>query len=134
MIALARRLIRRLVGITNPVTADFSEGPVSKTEIQAAIDQHHHCGEGIRYQFKTAWAAFEPRWSTRSRRYIVAIDVLSEAQSGSSRIHIVAHARTTRADLLRLVDDALEDHLASGCSFSAVATPAMVSVPHARQS
>ena len=101
---------------------------MSKTEIQTAIGQHHRCVEGIPYRFKVAWAAFEPR---RPRRYILAIEVLSEARVGSSRMHIVAHARTTRADLLRIVDDALEDHLATGF-FSAATTPAMVSVPRAR--
>ena len=101
---------------------------MSKTEIQAAIDQHNCCVEGIRYRFKVAWAAFEPR---RPRRYILAIEVLSEARVGSSKIHIVAHARTTRADLLRIVDDALEDHLATDF-FSAATTPAMVSVTRAR--
>lgn len=104
---------------------------MSKTEIQSAIDQHHRCVEGIRYQFKAAWAALEPRWP---RRYLLAIEVLSEAHIGSSRIHIVAHFRTTRADLLRLVDDALEDLLARGSSFSAATTPATVSVSSARRS
>ena len=95
---------------------------MSKTEIQVAIDQHHHCVEGMWYQFKVVWAELEPRWSTRSRRYLVAIDVLSEARVAASRIHIVAPARTTRADLLRLVDDALEEHL--GCERVANSAPA----------
>ena len=81
---------------------------MSKTEIQVAIDQHHHTVEGVRYQFKVVWAGSEPRWSSRSRQYLVAIEVLSEDRIGSSRIHIVADARTTRAELLRLVDEALE--------------------------
>lgn len=81
---------------------------MSKTEIPVAIDQHHHTVEGARYRFKVVWAGSEPRWSSRSRRYVVAIEVLSEDRIRSSTIHIVADARTTRAELLRLVDDALE--------------------------
>ena len=81
---------------------------MSKSEIQTAIDEHHQSAEGIRYQFKVVWAALEPRWSSRSRRYVVAIDVRSAVRIGSRTIHIMAHASTTRADLLRLVDDALE--------------------------
>ena len=81
---------------------------MSKTEIQMAIDEHHHYVEGIRYQCQVLWAALEPRWSSRSRRYLVAIDVRSEARLSSKTIHVPAHASTTRADLLRLVDDAVE--------------------------
>jgi hypothetical protein len=46
----------------------------------------------------------------------------------------VAHARMTRADLLRLVDDALDEHLARGCCSGAANTPAMVPAPRARKS
>jgi hypothetical protein len=81
---------------------------VSKTEIQMAVDQHHHDVEGVQYQFKVVWAGSEPRWSSRSRRYVVAIEVLAEDRIGSSPIHIVVGARTSRAELLRLVADALE--------------------------
>ena len=99
------------------------EQPVSKTEIQTAIDEHHQSVEGIRYQFKVVWAALEPRWSSRSRRYAVAIDVRSAARVGSRTIHIMARASTTRADLLRLVDDALE-HLVCESRDSAAGLPA----------
>ena len=81
---------------------------MSKTEIQVAIDQHHHSVERMDYQFKVVWAGSEPRWSNRSRRYVVAIEVRSEDRVDSSRINIVTPARTTREDLLGLVDDALE--------------------------
>jgi len=82
-----------------------------KTEIKTAIDHHSHCVRGVRHQFKLQWAALEPRWSSRSARYLLAIEVLSEAHSGSSTMHIVTRAGTNRTDLLRLVDDALEDYL-----------------------
>ena len=104
---------------------------MSKTEIETAIDEHCYCIEGIRHQFKLQWAAREPRWSASQGRYLLAIQVLSDAHAGSSTIHIVTHAGANRADLLRLVDDALEEHLARS---GAANTPAMVSVPRAQQS
>lgn len=81
---------------------------MSKNEIQVAINQHRHSVEGVGYQFKVVWAGLEPRWSGRPRRYAVAVEVLPDDRDGSSQIHVVAQASTTRADLLRLVDDALE--------------------------
>lgn len=82
-----------------------------KTEIKTAIDQHSHCVRGIRYQFKLQWAALEPRWSSRSARYLLAIEVFSEARLGSTTMHVVTRAGTNRADLLQLVDEALDDYL-----------------------
>ena len=84
---------------------------MSKSEFKTAIDHHSHCVGGVRHQFKLQWAALEPRWSSRSARYLLAIEVLSEAHSGSSTMHVVVRAGTNRTDLLRLVDDALEDYL-----------------------
>ena len=97
-----------------------------QAEIQAAIDGHSHQVEGIRHQFKLHWAALEPRWSSRSRRYLLEIEVRSDAL-GASTIHIVAHARTTSAELLRLVDDALEEHLTRGASSTLAAYTSEVS-------
>jgi len=100
---------------------------MSKTEIQMAIDQHHHYVEGIRYQFKVVWAALEPRWSSRSRRYLIAINVGSDASVGSRTTHIMAHASTSRADLLRLVDDAVEGLVRDNRDVAARQTPEMLS-------
>jgi hypothetical protein len=94
--------------------------------MQVAIDQHHHCVDGKRYQFKVVWAALEPRWSARSNRYLLAIEVLSQDQVGSSRIHFVAQARTNREDLLRLVDEALELQVRESPDGAAVHTPEML--------
>ena len=98
---------------------------MSKTEIQMAIDRHHHYVEGILYQFKVVGAALEPRWSSRSRRYLIEIDVRSDARVGSRTTHVLAHARTTRADLLRLVDDALEHLVCESRVIDAPQTPAV---------
>ena len=82
-----------------------------KTEISTAIDDHSHDVRGVRYRFRLEWAALEPRWSSRSARYLLAIEVLTDASSGSSTMHVVTRAGTNRTDLLRLVEDALEDYL-----------------------
>jgi hypothetical protein len=82
-----------------------------KTEIKTAIDHHSHWVRGIRHEFRLQWAALEPRWSSRAARYLLAIEVLPESRVGTSTMHVLTHARTNRADLLRLVDDALQDHL-----------------------
>jgi hypothetical protein len=89
-----------------------------KTAIQRTIDQHSHCVGEIRHQFRLQWAALEPRWSSSSRaaRYLLAIEVFSDSQSGSRMMHVITRAGTNRADLLRLVDDALEDLLENGYS------------------
>ena len=84
---------------------------MQKTEIRTAIDHHSHEVRGVRYNFRLQWAALEPRWSSRSARYLLAIEVLTDARSGSSTMHVVARAGTNRTDLIRLVEDALEDHL-----------------------
>ena len=84
-----------------------------KTEMKTAIDHHSHSVRGIRHEFRFQWAALEPRWSSRAARYLLAIEVLPESRTGPSTMHLVTRAGTTRADLLRLVDDALEEHLDS---------------------
>jgi hypothetical protein len=52
--------------------------------------------------------------------------VLSQDQVGSSRIHVVAQARTNREDLLRLVDEALELQVRESPDGAAVHTPEML--------
>jgi hypothetical protein len=82
-----------------------------KTEIRTAIEAHSHDVQGVRYRFRLQWAALEPRWSSRAARYLLTIEVLTDARSGSSTMHVVTRAGTNRTDLLQLVDDALEDYL-----------------------
>jgi hypothetical protein len=84
-----------------------------KTEIKTLIDDHSHDVRGVRYRFRLQGAALEPRWSSRSARYLLAIEVFTDARSGSSTIHVMTRAGTSRTDLLRLIEDALEDSLES---------------------
>jgi hypothetical protein len=96
-------------------------GRMLKTEIKSAIDQHSHYVGETRHQFRLQWAALEPRWSSRSARYLLAIEVVTD--SGSRLMHVLTRAGTTRADLLRLVDDALEDFLENNDSSTARGYP-----------
>jgi len=82
-----------------------------KTEIRTVIDRHSHDVGGVPYRFRLQWAALEPRWSSRSARYLLAIEVLSETRPGSSTMHVVTRVGTNRTDLVRLVGEALEDYL-----------------------
>ena len=82
-----------------------------KTEIGTVIGDHSHDVRGVRYRFRLQWAALEPRWSSRSARYLLAIEVLTDSGSGSSTMHVVTRAGTTRTELLRLIEAALEDYL-----------------------
>lgn len=93
--------------------APMARGSMLKTAIRTAIDDHSHDVQGVRYRFKLEWAALEPRWSSRSARYLLAIEVFTDARSGSSTIHVMTRAGTSRTDLLRLIEDALEDSLES---------------------
>jgi hypothetical protein len=82
-----------------------------KAEMKKAIDHHSHCVGGVRHEFRLRWAALEPRWSSRSARYLLAIEVISDDRPDSATMHVVTRAGTNRTDLLRLVNDALEDYL-----------------------
>jgi hypothetical protein len=85
-----------------------------KSNMQELIDHHDHAVHGIRYRFRFQWAALEPRWSSRGARYLLAIEVFADGDVSApcTTVHVVTRVETNPASLLRLVDDALEDHLA----------------------
>jgi hypothetical protein len=101
----------------------IAESSMSKAYIKTVIDHHCRYLRGIQHEFKLQWVALEPRWASRSITYLLAIEVLSETDAGvsSTTLYVVTRAGTTRADLLRLVDDALDEHLESGHRLSATA-------------
>jgi hypothetical protein len=82
-----------------------------KANMAAAVDHHSHMVRDVIYRFRLRWAALEPRWASRSTRYLLEIEVLSAAGAPCGTVHVVTHGTTTRVNLLRLVDDALEDQL-----------------------
>ena len=84
---------------------------MSKDTMAATVDHHIYRANGVSYRFRFRWAALEPRWSSRSARYLLEIEVQAEAGSAPTVIHVLAHAATSRANLLQLVNAALEEHL-----------------------
>ena len=84
-----------------------------KDEMKVAIAQHACSILGEAYAFRLQWAALEPRWASRAARYLLAIEVLPQAQSTvpPTTVHVVTRASVTRAQLLELVEAALRDHL-----------------------
>ena len=89
---------------------------MSKDTMAATVDHHSYNARGVSYRFRFRWAALEPRWSSRSARYLLEIEVRPDAGSPSAGspsgvIHVLTQAATSRADLLQLVDAALEEQL-----------------------
>ena len=85
---------------------------MTKVGIKAAIEQHSQGINGGLRQFKLQWIAVEPRWASREGRYLVAIEVLSDAAKECAHtVHVLVRAATTSEQLLRLVDDAVDEQL-----------------------
>ena len=83
---------------------------MTKAEIEKAIAQHARNVNGSRHRFRVAWTV-EPRW-TRARR-LLSIDVCPDrpATGPLTTVQVLIPVRTTREQLLRLVDDALDEFL-----------------------
>jgi len=86
---------------------------MSKANMKTVIEQHGRLVNGIPYRFRLQWAALEPRWSSRSARYLLAIEAFTDGEDRvpCATVHVVTGSATSPVDLLSLVDDALEDHL-----------------------
>lgn len=84
---------------------------MSKETMTATVDHHSHKVGGVVYRFRLRWAALEPRWSSRSARYLLEIEARPEQGVPCAIVHVMTHAATTRANLVRLVDAALEEQL-----------------------
>ena len=93
---------------------------MSKNTIAATVDHHSQTVAGVLYRFRLRWAALEPRWSSRSARYLLEIEVRPDGGAPCAIVHVMTHAATTRANLVRLVDAALEEQL--GCARPVSAT------------
>jgi hypothetical protein len=86
---------------------------MSKDTMAATVDHHSYTVGGVSYRFRLRWAALEPRWSSRSARYLLEIEVRAQAGPPCAIVHVMTHAATTRANLLRLVEAASEEQLGS---------------------
>ena len=87
---------------------------MSKDTMAATVGHHSHTVGGVLYGFRLRWAALEPRWSSRSARYLLEIEARPEAGGPCTIVHVMTHAATSRANLVRLVDAALEEQLGGG--------------------
>ena len=94
---------------------------MSKDTMAATVDHHSYSARGGSYRFRFRWAALEPRWSSRSARYLLEIEVRPEGGSPCAVIHVLTQAATSRAELLQRVDAALEEQLAGDRRIGATA-------------
>ena len=79
--------------------------------MQVVIGQHARNVNGDPHRFRVEWIALEPRGSRT--RCLLSIDVCPERPRTGlwATVQILTSARTTREQLLSLVDDALDDFL-----------------------
>ena len=79
--------------------------------MQVVIGQHVRNVNGEPHRFRVGWIALEPRWSRA--RCLLSIDVCPERpRSGLwATVQVLTSVRTTREQLLSLVDYALDDFL-----------------------
>jgi hypothetical protein len=84
---------------------------VTQAEIKVVIEQHARNVNGNPHRFRVAWIALEPRGSRA--RYLLSIDVCPERPRTGlwATVQVLTSVRTTREQLLSLVDDALDDFL-----------------------
>ena len=84
---------------------------MTKAEIEVAIGQHARNVNGKPHRFRVASIALEPRWSRV--RCVLTIEVYPEyPRTGLwATVQVLTSARTTREQLLDLVNDALDDFL-----------------------
>src|SRR6186713_3250112 len=100
--------------------------------MQVAIGQHARNVNGDPHRFRVAWIALEPRGSRA--RCLLSIDVCPERPGTGlwATVQVLPSVRTTREQLLSLVNDALDDFLREH-GFAA-STPADPSVGEADRS
>ena len=79
--------------------------------MQVVIGQHARNVNGSPHRFRVAWVALEPRWSRA--RCLLSIDVSPERPRTGlwAAVQVLTSVKTTREQLLSLVDAALDDFL-----------------------
>ena len=84
---------------------------MTKTEIKVVIEQHARNVNGNPHRFRVGWIALEPRWSRA--RCLLSIDVCPEHRGTGlwATVQVLTSIKTTRAQLLSLVDAALDGFL-----------------------
>ena len=97
---------------------------MTQAEIKVVIEQHARNVNGNPHRFRVAWIALEPRGNRA--RCLLSIDVCPErSRTGLwATVQVLTSVRTTREQLLSLVNDALDDFLRDhGCDASTPADP-----------
>lgn len=84
---------------------------MTRAEIEEAIAQHARNVNGSRHRFRVTSTASEPRWSLVRR--LLSIDVYPDGPTDGllTTVQVLTPVRTARGQLLRLVDDALDEFL-----------------------
>ena len=84
---------------------------MTKAEIEVAIGRHARNVNGKPHRFRVASIALEPRWSRA--RCLLTIEVRPEhPRTGLwATVQVLTSVKTTREQLLDLVNDALDDFL-----------------------
>ena len=84
---------------------------MTKAEIKVVIAQHARNVNGNPHRFRVASIALEPRWSRE--RCLLSIDVCPERPRTGlwATVQVLTSVKTTREQLLSLVDAALDDFL-----------------------
>ena len=79
--------------------------------MKVVIGQHARHVNGNPHRFRVAWIALEPRWSRA--RCLLSVDVCPERPETGlwATVQVLTSVRTTREQLLSLVNDALDDFL-----------------------
>ena len=79
--------------------------------MQVVIGQHARNVNGSPHRFRVAWVALERRWSRA--RCLLSIDVCPERPRTGlwATVQVLTSVRTTREQLLSLVNHALDDFL-----------------------
>ena len=99
---------------------------MTKAEIEAVIGQHARNVKGTPHRFRVGWIALEPRWSRA--RCLLSFDVCPERPRTGlwTTVQVLTSVKTTREQLLSLVDAALDDFLREhGFDASTPADPAV---------
>ena len=83
---------------------------MTKANLTTTINQHVYTADGVRYRVNLAMVAREPLWSGATR-YLCAVEVRADGPRQPSVIYVLIGTRVPRDEVIRLVEEALLEHL-----------------------
>jgi hypothetical protein len=98
---------------------------MTKTELIAIINQHSQTIDGLKYRFEVTAVVREPLWSG-GLRYLFTVAAVVDGVPDTPVIYLLTQARITKSDLLRLLENAMQDELL--CTGLELAAPRACSV------